>query len=315
MLPIPSRSIRLKGRAPSQAVVVTAIAADPRGDLVVAAGNDHLIRVLKASNLSTVQTLEGHRDLIRTLAFDPDGSRLVSAGNDGQLILWDRDNSFEVRQKMQGTPALACVRFSPKLTEMAAVGFDNEVFVIGRRDQQVPTFECDCRDLRAVAYRDDNRILAVGGRSGDLHLFDTQSGRMLSDHALHRGRIHDAIFHDQSNNVISVSEDGSVSVFDTQQLRLKHRIDVTTGKLFSVAVINSRMVAVAGSDNDIRIVNTDDGRVVRTLEGHTGSVPTLKASSGFLFSGSYDATLRRWAMGDIDSSQERIAEKDPSIDR
>jgi hypothetical protein len=55
--------------------------------------------------------------------------------------------------------------------------------------------------------------------------------------------------------------------------------------------------------------------VVQKLEGHTGSVSTLAASGGLLFSGSYDATLRRWSIGDIQASSQRIAEGDPRIDR
>ena len=39
------------------------------------------------------------------------------------------------------------------------------------------------------------------------------------------------------------------------------------------------------------------------------------AAGGSLFSGSYDATLRRWSIGDIDASGQRIAEGDPRIDR
>jgi WD40 repeat protein len=312
MLPIPNRAIRLD-TADEQQAVVTAIAVDPLGDFVAAAGDDHLIRILSANNLKTVYTLSGHRDMIRTLAFNAQGTRLVSAGNDGQLILWDREDSFSIRQQMQGTPALACVRFSPKSNEIAAVGFNNEVFVIGRGES--PQFICDCQDLRSVAYRDDNKILAVAGRSGDLYLFERDSGRMLGDHALHRGRIHDVAFHHQSNDVICVAEDGTATIFDTQARQLKHRVEVTTGKLFAVAVLNSHLIAVAGSDNDIRIVHTDKGQVMKTLDGHTGSVSTLKASGGYLFSGSFDATLRRWAIGDIESAEERIAEKDPSLDR
>jgi WD40 repeat protein len=313
-LPIPTRSIRLS-RLGEARTVVTAIAADPRGEFVAAAGDDHKIRILRTSNLSTVATLEEHRDVIRTLAFDPEGNRLVSAGNDGQLIVWNRAESFRLQQRMQGTPALACVRFSADGGEMAAVGFDNEVFLIGQGDQQRPIFQCDCKDLRAVAYRDDNRVLAVAGRSGDLHLFDPRSGRLLSDHSVHRTRIHDIAFHRQANTAVCVAEDGSVTVFDTETLRLIHRIPVTTGKLFAISVLDSQLVAVAGSDNLIRIVNTDDGTVVRELDGHAGSVSTLAANGGVLFSGSYDATLRRWSIADIGASRRRIAEGDPRIDR
>jgi WD40 repeat protein len=312
-LPIPSRSIRLKSDDQSR-VVVTAIAADPQGEFLAAAGDDHAIRILRSSNLQTVKTLRGHRDLIRTLAFNPEGTRLASAGNDGQLILWNAEQSFRKSQTMQGTPALACVRFAPESNEMAAVGFDNEVFVIGRRDRKRPNFACDCKDLRSVAYREDSKLLAVAGRSGDLHLFDPANGRMLSDHSIHRGRIHDLVFHHQSNRVVCVAEDGHLTVFDTGERKLLQRVRVTTGKLFAVAVVDSQLVAVAGSDNVIRIVNTDDGTVVRKLDEHGGSVSTLAASGGVLFSGSYDATLRRWSLGNL-HSEERIAESDPRIDR
>jgi WD40 repeat protein len=281
---------------------------------VAASGDDHTIRILRTSNMTTVRTLKGHRDIIRTMSFDPGGDKLVSAGNDGQLIVWDRNESFRVLQRMAGTPALARVRFSSDGREMAAVGFDNEVFLIGRRDRQRPIFDCDCNDLRAVAFRDDDRVLAVAGRSGDLHLFDPAGG-LISDFPLHKGRIHDIAFHRQANHAICVSEDGQATVFDTENRRLVQRISVTTGKLFSVAILSSQLVAVAGSDNVIRVVNTDDGTVVRALQGHNGSVSALAAAGGFLFSGSYDATLRRWSIGDIDAQGQRIAEGDPRIDR
>jgi WD40 repeat protein len=313
-LPIVPRSTRLS-RSADPPAVVTAIAIDPRGQFVAAAGDDFKIQILEISNLHPVATLAGHRDVIRSLAFDPAGNRLASAGNDGQLILWQRDQTFRIEQQMQGTPALACVRFSADGNEIAAVGFASEVFLIGRGKRETPQFRCGCRDLRAVAYRDDNRLLAAAGRSGDLHLFDPLGGQMIGDHPLHTDRIHGLVFHRQANTVVCAAEDGSVSVFDTQQQQLLHRIPVTTGRLFAIALLNSQLVAVAGSDNVIRVVNTDEGVVVRELAGHTGSVSALAAGGGVLFSGSYDATLRRWPVGDFEQSASRIAEGDPRLDR
>ena len=311
-LPVTSRSIRLTDPRETR-TVVTAIAADPRGELLAAAGDDQQIRILQASTLKTLHTLSGHRDLIRTLAFDSEGNRLVSAGNDGQLILWDRDESFKIEKIWSGTPALARVCFRPDGLEMAAVGFDSKVHIIGNRSRA--NFRCDCKDLRAVAFRDDMRMLAVAGRSGELHLFDPSTGDLLNEQPLHRGRITDLAFQSDSNQVICVGEDGRTTVFDSDRQKLVHEIPVTTSKLFTVAVINSELAAVAGSDNVIRIVNTDSGKVVRTLQGHSGSVSTLDSTGGWLFSGSFDATLRRWAISDISSSEQRIAEVDPRIDR
>ena len=313
-LPITSRSIRLDSSRETP-VVVTAVAADPRGELLAAAGDDYSIRILKASTLQRVHTLQGHRDLVRTLAFDGDGGRLVSAGNDGQLIIWNRAEAFQVKKKWGNAPALARVAFSPDGREIAAVGFRNQIYLIGRRNRDRPRFECDCRDLRAVGYRDDKQVLVVAGRSGDLHLFDPANGELLSEHSVHRGRISDLAFHTDSDRVVCAGEDGRLTVFDTERQELLRDVWVTTSKLFAVTIINEEVVAVAGSDNVIRIVNTVDGEVVRTLQGHFGSISTLDSAGGWLFSGSYDATLRRWAVADISESAQRIAEGDPRIDR
>ncbi|TWU36219.1 WD40 repeat domain-containing protein [Novipirellula artificiosorum] len=313
---VSSRAIRLEPLADRTAhVVVTAVASDPRGQWLAVAGDDHVIRILEVATLRVTQTLQGHRDLVRTLAFDSTGNSLVSAGNDGQLIVWDRARAFEMVQRMQDTPALACVRFAPGKNEMAAVGFDRKVYILGRPIERTPQFSCDCNDLRAVAYRDDSQMIAVGGRSGDLHLFDPDTGNLIADKHLHEGRIRDLVFHHDANRCVTVGEDGKVVVYDTEKQEIVQQLAVTTGRLFTVAVIDSQHVAVAGSDNTIRIVNTDDGTVRHALQGHVGSISTLTASGGMLFSGGFDATLRRWSISEMNRSQQRIAEGDLRIDR
>lgn len=315
VMPIACRSVQLTPVVSQiNRTLITAVAADPRGQFLAAAGDDHAIRILDATTLRSVQTLEAHRDLIRTLAFDSQGEKLVSSGNDGQLIVWDREAKFQILQRMNGTPAIACVRFAPDGNEMAAVGFDRKVYLIGRGAKRNPTLQCDCNDLRAIAYRDDNEMLAVAGRSGALHLFDPESGELLGEHAVHRGRVHAMEFQRDSDILISVAEDGAVVVFDTKQQQVVRHISVTSGKLFSVAVLDSRQIAVAGSDNTVRVIDIESERMTRKLTGHHGSVSDLSANGNILFSGGFDATLRRWSLTDV-QDQERIAEGDPGIDR
>ncbi|MEO1526507.1 MAG: WD40 repeat domain-containing protein, partial [Planctomycetota bacterium] len=265
--PIANQRLELKPiSADFDRTIIRAIASDPRGDFVAVAGDDHAIRILSANGpLRVVKTLRGHEDLIRTLRFDPSGKRLVSAGNDGTLILWARDRDFEIQQKMSGTPVLACVRFAPKSDEMAAVGFSREVYLIGRGEaNRRPKLECDCSDLRAVAYRDDGKFLAVAGRNGDLHLFDRTTGD-VTFFKIHYGRVQALEFVRDSNLLISAGEDGNVVLFDTKSQTEVRRIQVTGGKLFSVTVLDGDYLAVAGSDNVIRIINIQLGRVIEEL--------------------------------------------------
>ncbi len=296
-------------------VLVQAIAVDPRGQFLAVAGDDHAIRILSATTLNLVKTLTGHVDLIRTLDFDSQGKRLVSAGMDGQLILWNREQEFSISQRLTGTPALACVRFSPDGKEIAAVGFDEKVFLIGGRgDAGRPDFTCECTDLRGVAYRDDGKIMAVAGRSGELHLFDRTTNKLIGEHKVHQGRVHQLEFAPNSNVVLSASEDGTVCLFDTES-KVAQQIRVTSGKLFAVSILDSKHIAVAGSDNAIRIVHLGLQQVVERLDGHTGSIASLASKNGLLFSGGYDATLRRWKLTGLTGEADRIAERDRLLDR
>lgn len=306
------RTVRLEPiDGSNERVIVTAMCADPRGELLVVAGDDFVIRVLETSTMRLLEELKAHRDMIRTLAFDRTGDRIVSAGNDGQLIVWQRGDRWTQKQTMQGTPAIACVRFSPDGQMMAAVGFASDIHILGQGGANLPQLSCGCNDLRAVAFRDDGELLAVGGRSGELHLFNTNNGELVQHAAIHDGRIRDIVFGHGSNHLISVGEDGNVIVYDTGSMQEKHRVELPGGRCFSVAVIDSQHVAVAGSDNVIRLIHTDEGRIVNSLTGHDGSVSSLVASGGELFSGGFDATIRRWIVANA-SGNERIAETEAS---
>lgn len=319
-------------------VVVTAIAVDPTGQVVAVAGDDHVIRILNVHSLRVMQTLGdgvksrlpvaaataderasiavGHTDLIRTLAFDASGNRLASAGNDGRLLIWDRRRDFALAQEIGSAPALADVQFSPDGGQLAAVGFDREVFLIGRSSKNRLELRCDCNDLRCCRFRDDGELLAVGGRDGHLHLFDRHTGQEraiagIADNALHRGRIRSMVFLPQSNLLVSVAEDGQLVVTDTERLNVVSRTPVTTGRLFCVAILDSQTVVTAGSDDTIYQIQLGSASmpavVQQTLTGHVGSIAALDAVGGMLFSGGYDATLRRWELNLHETPESKIA--------
>ncbi|KLU07907.1 WD-repeat protein [Rhodopirellula islandica] len=302
-------------------VVVTSIAIDPRGEWLAVAGDDHVIRLLRLETLQVVRTLGdghrsasspiGHSDMIRTLAFDATGSRLASAGNDGRLIIWDRNDDFSVLQEIGSAPALACVSFSPAGDQMVAVGFDKEVFLISNQAGNHERLFCDCNDLRCCVYRADGEALAIAGRDGHLHLFDPRTGKLIADQHLHQRRVRDLAFMPNSDILVSVDEDGVIMRWDTRTNEVLSQQTITSGRLFSLAIVDSHRIAAAGSDDVIHLVDlADDGRslyVAGQLRGHVGSVATLAAVDGMVFSGGFDATLRRWDLNQNAIADSKIA--------
>jgi WD40 repeat protein len=310
-----SQTIRLRPVSPSfDRTIVRAIAADPDGDLVAVAGDDHAIRIMEVQTLRTIATLQGHADLIQSLQFNHRGNQLISTGNDGRLILWSRRGGFRRSQVLENDSALACVRFAPDDQEIAAVGFDSRVYLIGQTPAgRRPRVECDCTDLRAIGYREDGKLLAVAGRSGSLHLFERASNELIGQYPIHSGRVHELRFVEASPVCVSVGEDGAVVMFDTDQRQVVGRMPVTGSKLFAVCVLDQKHLAVAGSDNVIHLLDVVKQEVVERLEDHSGSVTALASSGSLLFSGGYDATLRRWNLSGIQG--ERIAERQNPLDR
>ena len=290
--------------------VVTALAIDPTGQWLAVAGDDKAIRILEASNLKEIAVLRGHGDLIRTVAFRHDGKVLASGGNDGSLILWEQATGYRQLRRIDDLPAVCRVTFSPQRNEIAAVGFGTEIMMFGGA-ADLAEMRCDCNDLRVCAYDQQGQRLAVAGRSGHVHLFDPRTGAAIRDFNLHNGRIRDCVFTRNDTRLLTVGEDGAVVLLDLVRGEVVQRIDLLPCKLFTLAMIDETHVAVAGSDNRIRIVDLDSGTVVKHLDGHRGSVSTLAYTSGALFSGGFDATLRRWPVES--SGGERLAEKETPV--
>ncbi len=289
--------------------IITALAIDPAGTTLAVAGDDKTIRIMRVADFAEIAVLKGHRDLIRTLEFRGDGRILVSAGNDGSMILWDQTNEYRQVRRVDDLPAICSAKFSPDGKQIAGVGFGPDVLLFGGAAQRL-TLRCDCNDLRACAYDRLGERLAVVGRSGHVNLYDPRTGEFLDEFDLHAGRIRDCDFTDDGEHLLTVGEDGAAILFNLKKAEVVRRIDLLPCKLFTLSRITDKRVAVAGSDNRIRIVDFESGLVVTHLDGHRGSISTLVYANGSLFSGGFDATLRRWPM--VSDGGERLAEKDSS---
>jgi len=290
--------------------VVTALAIDPRGEVLAVAGDDASIRILDAADLRELDRLVAHRDLVRTLTFRSDSKILASGGNDGSLILWDRSAHWAITRRVDDLPTLFCVRFSPDGKQLAAAGFDSELMLFGSSTQ--PQLHCECSDLRGVAYDATGLRLAVGGRSGMLFLYDPRGGQQLGEFPIHTSRVRDLVFLPGTELAATVAEDGAATIFDLARYRVVKRIDLLPCKLFTVAAIDRTQIAVAGSDNRIRIVDCETGEITGHFDGHQGSISSLVYCSGWLYSGGFDATVRKWDIGGGRGA--RVAEKEPVED-
>lgn len=288
--------IRLEPIASNQThpPVVTALAMTRDRRLLIAAGDDHALRVIDLKSGTTLKTLDGHLDWVRSVGVAADGSWILSCGNDGTLRRWDVENGSS-KILFRSPVALMTMTLDPQQTKVACAGFGNQLWVIDlQSDELIKTITLPSQDQRALAFSTDGSMLACGGRDGCVRIWKWQTEENAIEQQLHRERIRSVKFSNGDQVVTTIGEDRRLIRYDFVRGQIMLDRKIIGGKLLSMTDVNDKTIAVAGSDNTIRWIDVDTGAELQRLIGHDGSVAVMLCDGKTLISGSFDTTIRTW---------------------
>lgn len=296
----PSRVIGLDPEPTAQkAPVVSTVAIDPQGKLLVTAGDDHLARIWDARTGQLVARLVGHRDWVRAAAFRPDGAILATAGNDRAILLWDTTGIRPYRVLAEQVDGICALAFSPDGRLLAAGGFEGRVRLYDAATAELlHCLEAPARDIRALAFSPDGRHLAAAGRGGPIRIWNTAEGRPRLDLLGHRLRVNALAYCPEGTRLASAGDERTVKIFDTTTGRLLSALPPRPGKILSLVYWGPERIVVGASDNSVRVWDLATNKEMYLLAGHTGSVSALAwdARADLLISGSFDTTVRIWRL-------------------
>ena len=295
----PSRVIQLPTEENShKPPVVTAIRLHGDGQRLVTAGDDHIVRVWSLETGKLLQRLDSHIDWVRTVDYSPDGSVLASSGNDRQIIFWEATRGVNRNVFAVQKAAIASIRFSHDGKIIAAVGFDKFVRLYDVNTKRlIVQVVAPCQDVRAVAFSPDDQLLAIGGRCGTVRLLTVPGGALQHDIPAHRLRVRSIAFSSDGSFIASVGDNGVIHIAPVAGAT-NYRLPPRPGKIMSLAFYGPQRLAVAGSDNLIRLWDVATQKEVGLLPGHTGSIACLECQGKILVSAGYDTTVRIWNVGD-----------------
>ncbi|MGD9723073.1 MAG: WD40 repeat domain-containing protein [Pirellulales bacterium] len=296
----PSQIIEYEPRLPEdRPPVITAVALVAGGGMVATAGDDHVVRLWNTTSGQLTQTLEGHRDWVRTLAFSPDGRTLASAGDDRQIILWDAETGKLRSRFAAHRYAVYSIAFSPDGAQLAAVGFEHLVRVYDVATGQLArTLEGPGVDLRTVVFSPAGSHLATAGRNGQIRVWRLADSTISLEIAASPTRIRTLAYVPQGNLLVAAGDSRAITFWDATSGEQRGTLNPRSGKLLSMAVCGENVVATGGSDNVVRVWNWRTQQESDRLLGHTGSVATLAydPTSDMIISGSFDTTVRVWKL-------------------
>jgi WD40 repeat protein len=258
---------------------------------LVSAGADKVARV---TDVGTIAAWKAHQGHVTALHYHPNGNQALSAGTDQIVILWDLGKRTVLRRFDSLGEPVADACFSRDGQWVAATG-GKRVQVWNTLDgKQVVSITMPANGLSLALAVDRSRI-AVRCDNGETQVYESATGKPLQfyrDGAPGKG----VVFHGNDNLVRA--EGNSVRV---ESLTIHRALNGTGRPLRALAVTsNGATVLTAGTDQGVKLWNSANGNLERTLaaEGSDFSSLAISRSNALVAVGGLDKTLRVFTLGD-----------------
>lgn len=300
---------------------------DPVGSMLTSWRSGHLgdatARIWDAATGKELAVLSGHTSEVTDASFSPDGARVITCSYDKTARLWDAATGAELLRLDGHESAILSAVFSPDgqhiLTSSLGIEFELKSHADGGHSAGSSSVNEDDiarvwdaatgRELfglrnsgsssraRAVYSPDGRWIATAAERSGNLALWDANSGKRVASLVGHTHEVNRIRFTRDSLRLVTASSDATSRIYEVPNGTL---IATMTGHEESVLdarfSADGRRVVTASADGSVRVWEADSGKGLALLKGHEDRVYSAAFSPDGLLvtTASMDGTAAIW---------------------
>ncbi|XP_015605935.1 NACHT domain- and WD repeat-containing protein 1 isoform X2 [Cephus cinctus] len=163
---------------------------------------------------------------------------------------------------------------------------------------QIRALACP-QGVRLVEAAPSGQHVVVVPPQGDAQLWHVMSGQLVHTFKGHSGPISCVAVTQQSQYLLTGSEDTSIIVWDMKELTLKRRICEHIAPISTLTpALNNSVIVSGGEDSRIIATSLLTGEVLMKVDHHRGPVTAVRVDSAgeVLVSGSSDRTVCLWSL-------------------
>jgi mono/diheme cytochrome c family protein len=200
------------------------VSFSPDGTRIACGAVDKGIRLFDAASGKLIRKMDHHEDWVFGTVFGVNGKRLVSVGRDRAAKLTEAETGAFIENVNLLREPLAAVARHPKKDWIAVGGFERIPYLymmdrpramrIADDSTLIRKFEKQDGPILALAISPDAKALAVAAETGDVRIYNLDTGDLLGRCSGHRGGIYTLQFFADSKRLATAGFDGMVRIYD-----------------------------------------------------------------------------------------------------
>ncbi len=269
------------------------------------------------------------------MAWSPTDDRIAAASKQGRITIWNGLTGKQLRTLQEGS---RCLAWDPQGQRLAFAGQDRRIHVLDlATGEQSSSSVGHVGEITTLAWDSSGMRLASAGRDTTVRIWGLPGCDEIARLRGHAGTITSLDWNPSGTQLVTAAQDGTIKIWDAErteeQLSLQgaaaavqstswgaqsSRLAVSSGSWTHLWNVDRRAeestwhgqlsainpaddrIAIA-SQSDIQIRDTETGKLIKLLQGHTQGITALRwdREGKQLASASWDGTVRIWDVAEV----------------
>ncbi|XP_077932526.1 POC1 centriolar protein homolog B isoform X3 [Halichoerus grypus] len=263
--------------------VVTSVQFSPLGNLLASASRDRTVRLWIPDKRGKSSEFKAHTAPVRSVDFSADGQFLATASEDKSIKVWNMYRQRFLYSLYRHTHWVRCAKFSPDGRLIVSCSEDKTIKIWDTTNKQcVNNFSDSVGFANFVDFNPNGTCIASAGSDHTVKIWDVRVNKLLQHY---------------QGWLSAYCERSGIEMDPEFEIRRSSVSTIHSGGVNCVSFHPSgNYLITASSDGTLKILDLLEGRLIYTLQGHTGPVFTVSFSKGgeLFSSGGADAQVLLW---------------------